>query len=916
MNSPRAARSILRFVAPRHREDDVVGDFEEAHSARVERWGPARAWFLSHAEAIDVALSLLRSRLRRDVPTPTGPSESAKGDLLEGAGMSWLDFKLGLRMLAKYPGLTIISSIAIAFAITLGAGTYEFFIDLTSPTMPFQDGDRIVTLRNRDIALGEVDSRALHDFETWRAELRTVEEVGAYRPFRRNLITERGGASPIIGAEVTSAMLGLPRVPPALGRLLSEVDEVPGAPNVILIGYDVWRARFGSDPEVVGTTVRLGAEQATVVGVMPEGFEWPSAHSAWTPLRLNPLDYARGESPGIGVVGRLAPTAGMAKAHAELSAIAARNAADYPESHATLRPEIIRYGKIEFPVTGVTFGLFYSLGVAAFIALMALVCGNVALLLFARTAAREGEIVVRSALGASRGRIISQLLAEALVLGALATVLGLWGADRGVTLVVETLRETGDSQLFGFWTGGGLSPSTVVFATLFTLISTSVAGLIPALKVTGTGVGSHLRRASAGAGLEFGRLWTTVIVSQIAVTVAFVPIILVLGAQTLQVRTAAYGFAAEEYLAVELAMGTASSGTLRTATAGSAHENVDALRAASQELVRRLNEDPAVRAVTTASQIPGAYHPGRVVDMEGPAAPRTNPWGFRVGSVTVDTEYFRTLGVQIISGRDLRTADGEGGLNVVVVNEDFVHDVLEDRNPIGRRFALREYQEDPDAAATGPWYEIVGVSEQIAMTIDPEDESSPGIYFPLGPEPVQPLRLAIHLGEDPARFAARVRELASEVDPNLLLTDIRSLDDSAWEAEVTYNTWFWIVLAAGGIGLILATAGIYSIMAFTVSRRTREIGVRVALGGNPRRIIWGVFSRALKQIGMGITTGGILIAAFMILADGTGIFVATEYVGLFAIYLVVMSLVCGLACIVPTARALSVEPTEALRAEN
>ena len=254
--------------------------------------------------------------------------------------MSWRDFKLGFRMLVKFPGLTFVAGVAIAFAITLGAGTFQFTGNFFCPKMPFEGGDRVVEIRNRDLATGSPDPRALHDYVTWRDELHTVEEIGAFQTLQRNLLTERGTASPMIEAALTVDAFHIARTPPVLGRPISETDEVPGAPNVVLIAYDVWQGQFGSDPDVVGKTVRLASEQATIIGVMPEGFGWPRAHKIWTPLRLNALDDQRGQSPAIQVVDKLARGTSLREARAEVAAIGRRTAADYPTSHGRLQAEI------------------------------------------------------------------------------------------------------------------------------------------------------------------------------------------------------------------------------------------------------------------------------------------------------------------------------------------------------------------------------------------------------------------------------------------------------------------------------------------------------------------------------------------------------------------------------------------------
>jgi predicted permease len=918
MTSPRWARALLLFVAPPGEAEDVVGDFEESHRIRVQTRGRLLARLLSGIEALDLAASILWTRIRHPGPAARSPADAGEENVLSGIGVSWLDFKLGLRMLLKHPGLTLVAGIAMAFAIALGVGTYDFFAKMTSPEMPFEDGDRIYSLHNRNLRTGSEDPRALHDFARWREELRSFEEIGAYHSFQRNLSGDRESSSVRLGAAVTPEMLSIPRVPPLLGRLFSEADEIAGAPEVVLLGYQVWRTQLASDPEVVGTTVYLGSTRATVVGVMPEGYGWPRAYELWTPLRLDASDYERGGGPSIAIAGRLADHASPSEARAELAAIGRRSATDHPASHALLRPEMIPFGAERLPVSGVTWAFLYSLGTLTFVVLMLLVCGNVGLLLFARTAAREGELVVRSALGASRGRIVTQLFVEALVLAGLSTAIGLWGAKAGVDWVVATMEGLGEGQL-GFWFDGPLSSGTSAIAAMIAVIAASITGALPALKVTGRQAGTHLQRVGAGPGVDFGRRWTLVIVAQIALTVVFVPLVVLLGYQAGEIRTAVYGFPAEEYLAVEVAMGGRQITVVENLSGGLTGDGTDGdLTAASQELGRRLREEPAVAALAFASQVPGAHHDWEFIEVDGPSAPHGSVIGHRVREASVDADFLDVLGARMVAGRGFDAADQETDRRLAIVNEDFARVVLEDRSAVGRRFRVRDRARTESAEDRwGPWYEIVGVIEQIAMTIDPEAETMAGFYVLLAEALPQPVRMVIRVGQEPERMAPRVRALAAAVDRNLLVTDVRPLDDSAWRALATYAAGFWVVFGAGGIGLLLATVGIYSIMSFTVSRRTREIGVRVALGAGRGRVVRAILAHGIRQISLGIACGGVVLAALV------GYFIheeaATPTVGhglLFFGYLGIMTLVCGLACAVPTARALRVEPTVALRAEG
>ncbi|HEU4454320.1 MAG TPA: ABC transporter permease, partial [Longimicrobium sp.] len=248
-------------------------------------------------------------------------------------GFSLLDFRLGIRMLVKYPGLTLVGGLGMAVAIAIGAGAYAYFNSYLHPTLPLHEGGRVVGLENWDAAAGNQEPRSLHDFATWRDELRSVEDVGAFRTVERNLVAPDGTAEPVPVAEMTASGFRVARVPALVGRPLLDEDEREGAPPVLVIGHEEWRTRFAADPGVVGRSVRLGGVAHTVVGVMPEGFAFPVSHRFWTPLRADPSKYERRRGPAVTVFGRLAPGATLEAARAELDALGRRTAAANPKTH-------------------------------------------------------------------------------------------------------------------------------------------------------------------------------------------------------------------------------------------------------------------------------------------------------------------------------------------------------------------------------------------------------------------------------------------------------------------------------------------------------------------------------------------------------------------------------------------------------
>lgn len=376
---------------------------------------------------------------------------------------SWLDLKLGLRMLVKTPGLTLIGGLGIAVAIAIGGGFFAFAHSFFYPSIPLDEADRLVGLENWDLERNNEERRSLYDFVLWRDEMKSVEDMAAFHTVARNLITEDGSVTPIQVAEITPSAFRLARVPPMLGRTLVERDADSDAAPVMVIGFDVWRARYASDPDIVGKVLRLGHTVHTVVGVMPDGFGFPMNHRFWTPLRPDPSDYERGEGPRIFISGRLSPGFEMAEAQAELTVIGNRMAATFPDTHARFRAQLMPY---HYPLLDVnqngadSFLLQFSLMTSLISLLLVVVCANVGVLIYARTATRQGEIAVRSALGASRGRIVAQLFAESLVLSAGAAAVGLLLAKVGLRQADRIMALEGMSP---FWQNYGLSGPALVY---------------------------------------------------------------------------------------------------------------------------------------------------------------------------------------------------------------------------------------------------------------------------------------------------------------------------------------------------------------------------------------------------------------------------------------------------------------------
>ena len=827
---------------------------------------------------------------------------------------SWLDFKLGFRMLVKYPGLTLVGGIAIAFAIAVGAGTFEFVTQVLKPTIPLRDGDRLVGIQSWDVAKGRPEQRLTSDFLVWQKQITSIEELGAFRQLEMNLIDDEGRGEPVGVAAMSPSGFRIAGARPVLGRPLVAADEQPSAPPVIVIGYDTWQTRFNGDSNVVGRTVRLGDTRSTIVGVMPKGFGFPIAYNFWVPLRLDATPYAPRTGPEIRVFGRLARGVTLAESQAEVRTVGLRAAADAPATHKHLQPRVLPYARsIMFVPTEGTIGL---VAVNVFLAmLLVLVFGNVALLVFARAATRESEIVVRTALGASRARIVMQLFAEALVLGGVGAAVGLVAADFGLQWGFAILGAN-EGNGVPFWMSASLAPVTVLYAVVLTLVGSVIAGVMPALKVTRSVEGRLRQIAAGGGGLRFGGVWTAVIVTQVAVTVAFPVTAFFTRRDAVQIRSLDLGYPAHEYLSARLELDVEST---PIAPNERGHAQVARLRSTYDELARRLALEPTVDGVTFANLLPGMDHPQRRIEVDGGASPDPAQ-ALQVSSASVDMRYLEVIGAPIVAGRAFNVGDLESDRRVAIVNRTFVRQVLGDRNPVGRRVRYAD-ADDPDAPASavrqpGPWFEIVGVVKDLAMTdgSDPH-ESGAGLYRPAAAGGAEQMYLMVHVrgGADPSAFSRTLRTVAAAVDPTLRLDALMPADRIQQANLRSIGFWLRLLVGVSAMALLLSLAGIYAVMAFTVSRRTREIGIRLALGAGHRRVITVVLARPLTQVGAGVLVGGGLVALLVVLIIGA---LSAKEIGLVAGYAALMMGVCLLACIVPTRRAMQVEPTEALRSDG
>jgi predicted permease len=839
-----------------------------------------------------------------------------------GPALSALDFTLAWRMLVRYPGLSLVSVLGMSVGITIAAGAFTIVSAMMATTLPLPEGERLVSLLNWDASTNNREQQLLYDLEAWR-ELKSIEDFSVSRDIQRNLII--GGRPPriVTVAEISASAFRAARVEAYRGRTLLPEDERAGAPDALVIGHDEWVRRFGADPAIVGRSVRLGPTAYTIVGVMPEGFGFPTYHSFWIPWRLDAAAYAPRTGPGVNVFGRLAPGATIERARAELSAIGRRLASATPATHEHLRPLVIPYtdafSEIDDPDDALAA---YAIEIAI-VLLLVLICVNVAILVYARTATRQGEIAVRGALGASRGRIVAQLFVEALMLAGVSAAIGI-----GLTAVALRHLEAAMLTLVGrwpFWFSLELQTSTVIYVVGLTLLAAAIVGVAPALKATGRQVHTQLQTVSSrnGSRMQMGRLWTALIVAQVAATVAILPMAMYFAWSSLRLQSGG-GYASAEFLNATLSLDR----TLAPPTDAGDEAFAARYRDALAEIEHRLKDDSRVREVTFSVTRPGR-EPAVVLEAEGMPVPidvvdHNIVEGTKRGTLVrfnrVATNFFPAFDVPVSIGRGLTasdaSADAAGLTPGVLVSHRLVDQVFSGANPLGRR--IKYVGRSPEAPSRSVvlerWYEIVGVVPDFPVPGSFDDESEGRVYHAAAAGDLYPAHIHVRARTgDPAALADPLRVLSASIDPDVQLLDV-STPEIAFKQAQGMMRLIGVTLALVILSVILlSTAGIYSLMSFTVARRRREIGIRAALGANRNRILLGIFSRVLSQLGAGAVLGLIVAVGLERILEGD---MMRNYRGMLLPLVALVVITIGLlAAIGPARQGLRIQPIEALREE-
>ncbi|HVQ41746.1 MAG TPA: FtsX-like permease family protein [Vicinamibacterales bacterium] len=826
-----------------------------------------------------------------------GGIEAHKEAGRDARGRRWLDalstdVRLGVRMLFKHKALTLVGGFAMAVAIGLGATAFEVLSEMLTPALPFDQGDRVVAVHYP--LPGTSGARdVLREVGEWDAQLRSIDDLAAFRTIQLNLVAPPAPPAPIRLAEITASGFAVARTRPLHGRPLLPSDEAAGAPPVLVVGYRAWQTHFAADPRIVGRVVTLGGVERTIVGVMPDGFGFPFDHHYWIPFRSVPPTGARSDGATAHLFGRLAPGVSIARAETELMAVAQRDAPNQAERERT-RVSVVPYTREHVDLSGPGMDTLVRAGQLLTGVLTLVVAINLAILFYARTVTRAGELAVRTALGASRARLLTQLFLEALALSLAGAAVGLAASTAALRYLQGLARmESG----VPYWIQFELSLQTAVTALVLAAAAAFIMGVLPGLKATSRRVNVTLHHSSGRTAPRLGPIWTSLVVGQVAAAVAILPVACYLVWQTVLMSVAGPGFAAEKFAVVHVALPEDGP--------------ADAIGAGERQraLITSLREEPGVAAVTFSSHVPGFAAGGRIEFDPQTSVAAAAPW--YVSRLDVAADMLNVYGAELLAGRRLSASDTVSA-GTAVVNETFAKWIAEGGRVVGARFRYAELagRDLPN----DPWHEIVGVVRDFPRRPEALNLDTPAVVFhaaALGA--VNPVFLSVRFDDGiPAGFAGRVRRRGTVIDPALQVRQAVPLLEYYDRLYALWRALSWSAAIMTLSVLLLSAAGMYALMSFTVAQRKREIGIRVALGAQPRRLLGSIFGRALWQLGLGIVLGS-LISALAVAAAGLEPSLAA---GTLAAVAAIMLAVGVLAAIGPARRSLRVPAADALRSDS
>jgi putative ABC transport system permease protein len=800
------------------------------------------------------------------------------------------DTRYGARMLRKSPGLTSVAVLSLALGIGAISTIFSFVNGIMLRPLPYPESERLVLLDETAFKRGSPSMNVSYpNFLDWRQQNHSFEDIGCYTTGGLIIASGAGGGDPeqLKGAFVTQGLFEILGVAPILGRTFTADEDQPDHDLVVILSYGLWQRRFAGDPNILGQTLLLNNRSRVVIGVMPRGFQFPEVAEAWGPLALNTKIFTRTDH-GLLSIARLKPGVTLEFAQAEMISIASNIEAQNPVTNEGLSVSLtsLRAGL----VGDYKKALLILLGVVGFVLLIA--CVNVANLLLARGAARQKEIAIRAALGANRRRIFRQLLTESLLLGLISGALGLMLALWGMDLLLAAIPID-----IPFWMKFDLDGRVLGFTAACSLLTGFVFGTAPALEASNPDLNEILKEGGrSGAGGGRHRLRSLLVVAEIALS-----LVLLIGAG-LMMRS----FMSLQH--VDAGINPEGVLTMYIALPGAKYRPPEKRAAFFSQLLERVRSIPGVQSAGTNSGLPLAGNNwGRSLTVEGfpvlsvGEAPAIN-------HCVISPDYFSAMGIANLKGRDFDERDTRDAAKVTIIDERLAREYWPDDDPIGKRIRFGPPEDNE------PWHTIVGVVREVKHNrLDASTRMS--VYLPFAQVPIGGSSLAIRSSGRPENLTGAVRAQMRELDPDLPLTQVRPMTEvvarSVWQQRL-YTVLFGVFAA---VALILATVGIYGVMSYAVTQRTREIGLRMALGAQKQDVLKLVVGHGVVITAIGIGAG--LAAAVGLTRLMSSLLfgvTATDPITFAAVSVVLAGVALG-ACFVPALRAAKVDPMEALRYE-
>ncbi len=800
------------------------------------------------------------------------------------------DLRYAARMLRKHPALAGVSILTLALGIGLTAVMFSIVNGALIRGLPVEEPHEIVHLERTNLEAGiESMNVPIHDFEDWRSGQRSFDDLAAYYTGTMNVSGEER-AERYDGAFITPSAFTILGASALRGRLFEESDARPAAAGVVLLSYATWRDHFALAEDVLGRGLRVNGEPMTVVGVMPEHFLFPVDQELWAPLRLDALTLPRGEGNMLEVFGRLRDGVTYDQALQDINTIASRLAIDYPETNEGVSAKIQPFTH-EF-VGDEAKGLLLTMLGAVFLVLI-IACANVANLLLSRAALRGKEVAVRTAHGASRSRVIRQMLVEALVLA-------LAGGAVGLVIAMVGIRAFNSAITIAeppYWMQFGLMPPVLLFVGGVVLFAALVAGITPAIQASGTDVNAILKDESRGSsGLRMGRLTRWLVTLEIALSVGLLSVAGLMTKSITKLRNADFGFDGA-------AVYTGRVGLFETT-----HPDPESRLQFFDALLAEVQSMPEAESAALTTSLPGLGACCWRFAPEGQSFDRDQDYPL-TARAAVSPGFFETFGIELRQGRGIEAQDGPEDLPVAVVNQQFEADFFPE-GAVGQRIRLGTSETEE------PWRTIVGVAENAYMGgVGNDVPNRAGVYIPATQTDQRFISLAVRGRGDPAGLAGPLRDAVARVDRDTPMYFPATMDEAMARSTWFYNIFGSLFMVFGAAALFLATIGLYGVMSFAVSRRTQEVGIRMALGAQPGDVVRMILRQGFGQIVIGVAIG-LVLAFFLAKLLVIILFEVSPTDPLIYGAIVLILTVTGLAAsVVPARRASRVDPMVAFRYE-